>query len=120
VTRLRLLAAVLAVSLAMAGGLSGTARASTAHPSDYHFFGCVGPGPSSFTAVKELLPTGSAAGASAFRIVEGGTGVFVVLYFGFSAPPGAFTAGILTTSCQVDIVGYGVLTFRGFLVPPTN
>jgi hypothetical protein len=97
---------------------SGTAWASTASPHEYHFFGCTGPGPSEFTAVKELLPTGSASAASAFRLVEGGTGVFVVLYFGVvPPPPGATTSEILTSSCQVTTTSLGQLTFSGFLVP---
>jgi hypothetical protein len=116
--RVKVLAVVVALSLGVVGAFAGPARASTAYPGEYDFYSCNGPGPSDFTAVKEYLPTGFAAGASAFRIVEGGTGIFIVLDFGFGAPPGPTTNGILTTSCLVTLQGYGETTFSGFLVPP--
>ena len=118
VKRIKLVVFLGSISTAVISAYGGTARASSASPHDYHFFSCTGPGPSEFTAVKELLPTGRASAASAFRLVEGGTGIFVVLYFGVvPPPPGVATNGILTTSCQVTTTSNGVLTFSGFLVP---
>ena len=107
------------ISIAVISGFAG-ARASTASPGEYHFFSCTGPTgtPSEFTAVKELLPTGFASAASAFRLVEGGTGIFIVLDFGMvPPPPGVATNGILTTTCLVTTPSGRELTFSGFLVP---
>ena len=120
--RIRLAAALGSISIAVISGFAA-GGASTASPRQYHFSSCTGPAgtPPAFTAVKELLPTGSASAASAFRIIEGGTGIFVVLYFGVvPPPPGVATNGILTTSCLVTTTSNGVLTFSGFLVPPAH
>ena len=115
--RIKLVIVLGSMAIAVISGFAG-ARASTASPGEYHFSKCSGPAPSEFTAVKELLPTGFASAASAFRLVEGGTGVFIVLDFGVvPPPPGVATNGILTTTCLVTTPSGRVLTFSGFLVP---
>jgi hypothetical protein len=105
----------------LAGTLTAVAAAGTVSAgavSHYDFYNCTGPGPSSFEAVKTLLP-GSAAhpvsAAGACRVV-GSTDVFAVFDFGFGAVHGIDVSGVATTSCWIDLT-VGTVQFSGIYVP---
>ena len=105
----------LTVAAVLAGGAGAVSTSST-----YNFFNChteAGTIPP-FTAVKQAVPAeNGVSAAAAFHIIDGGSGVFVVLSFGgegFFSPPGITVSGVATTSCDV-VTNSRTLTFSGFI-----
>jgi hypothetical protein len=109
-----LLAGLPALALAAIAAGPAFAAASVGH---FDFYGCTGPAPTSFTALKEDLPAaegGSASAAVAYRLEDGS--VFVVQSFnGFTIGKGS-PSGNLVVSCQIDFQS-GTYTFSGFIAP---
>src|SRR5438093_16871 len=97
--------AVLLCSMVLSAGLFvGTGAASSTLT--YHFYGCTGPSPTEFDAVKTKLPAASpsvVSAAAAFRLTDG-SAIFVVLSFGEGnfSPPGISQSGAATVTCAVD------------------
>jgi hypothetical protein len=89
--------------------------------STYSFYGCTGPGPDSFDAVKTALPavTGAPVSAAAAFQVTDGSATFVVLTFGDAFKPhGIEVSGVATTACWVDVNGgQTTLLYTGIWVP---
>ena len=103
-------AAILAAST-----FAGTAAAHST--STYTFYGCTGPAPSTFQAVKTALPTAArnrVASASAFFLTDG-SATFVVLSFSPGDPRGISVSGQATVTCQIDFTA-GTFTWSGFFV----
>jgi hypothetical protein len=105
---------ILAGALAI-GGFAGTVAAGSA-VSEYTFFNCTGPGvPSTFDAVKTLLPDSAVhevSAASAFRVV-GSNAVYVVYDFGFGSNHGVQVSGVATDWCWVGFAGFGATLVGG-------
>jgi hypothetical protein len=97
---------ILAGTLAIAG-LAGTVVAASA-VSTYTFYDCTGPGvPSTFQAVKTVLPDSAphpVSAASAFRVV-GSSAVYTVYDFGFGSNNGIQVSGVATDWCWVQYAG---------------
>jgi hypothetical protein len=86
--------------------------------STYTLYDCTGPAPSTFQAVKTLLPAAApypVASASAYFLTDG-SGIFVVLSFNPGNPPGIGVSGNATVTCQIDFSS-GTSTWSGILVP---
>jgi hypothetical protein len=104
-------ASILAASM-FAGTAAGAHNTAT-----YTFYGCTGPAPSTFQAVKTALPAAAqypVASASAFFLTDG-SGIFVVLSFSPGDPPGISVSGNATVSCLIDF-SIGTFTWSGFIV----